>query len=526
MAAPSIAILARLTTGVPVDQAVVARLPPDDPLRDIVRRVLDANGRAREVFEAAIAARPDREEIERLVFEAGVEEPLPDDSNVPALPEDVRPDLALAGHTGVWLDAYVRYAQSVAPMTPKSFHESAALWLAATAIARRLRLPMAFGDVFPNLYILWLAATTVFQKSTALDIPKRIAREAFPHLLGADDMTPEALLSDMAGREPAKFDLLDEAAQQRWREERDFAAQRSLVIDEISGLMASAGRDYNAGLLEWFLKFYDNEPYVRRTTRALGRIDIRNSCLSILGASTPSMMAPHLGTSLLWANGWWPRFAILTPEIAIPEYAVPTAIGGPGDDILLPLARLYESLPKPSWPEAATPLDVRLGRGVHERWEAYNKALRYTLQRDLADEHLRGTYGRLPVTALKVSTQLAAIDWAIRQDDPSPRIELPHLHRAIAIVEGWRASAHRAIEQAAECDENVRLRRLLVTIGKSGAQGITARDLTRAMRDVPPKEIGVLIRFAAESGFIHEAEPEPSVTSKRGRPTVRYVLSL
>src|SRR5207248_724248 len=89
---------------------------------------------------------------------------------VPALPDYALMDPGLLHDACPWLDAYVSYGESVSPMTPPSFHESAGLWLVSTVIARRLMLPMAFAQVYPNLFVAWLARTTVWRKTTALDV--------------------------------------------------------------------------------------------------------------------------------------------------------------------------------------------------------------------------------------------------------------------------------------------------------------------------------------------------------------------
>ena len=89
--------------------------------------------------------------------------------------------------TGAWLDRYAAYGMSISPMTPRAFHESAGLSLGATAIARRLHVPMRYGLVYPNLFVLWVARTTIFHKSTAMDAARDIARAAFPHLLAPQE---------------------------------------------------------------------------------------------------------------------------------------------------------------------------------------------------------------------------------------------------------------------------------------------------------------------------------------------------
>ena len=247
--------------------------------------------------------------------------PSPD---CPPLPEGVLPDLADATDQGGWICRYVAYAEAVSPMTPRLFHTSAGLWLPSAAIARRLVLRMAFGDIYPNLFVTWIAPTTLYRKTTALDVAKGIARRAFPHLMAPQETTPEAMLSDMSGAEPTNLAKMSTTAKEQWESGRRFAAQRGLIMDEMSGLLAGAGKDYNAGLVEAYLRFYDCDPEYCRSTRTQGRIVVRNAYLAFLGASTPTALAAHLLAERLWSMGWWPRFALLAPETERPTWRAPT----------------------------------------------------------------------------------------------------------------------------------------------------------------------------------------------------------
>lgn len=363
-------VLARLVRGQPVDVALV---DPTDPFFDVVQRVMSANGAgSMAAFEAALDDVPNGDDLVRLVLAIDPDDPPPSpaartrQAEYPDLPVAACPDPQLAAAAGGWIDDYVRYAQSISPMTPPLFHQSAGLWLGSAAIARRLAVPLPHDNAFPNLSVLWVAPTTIFRKSTALNVARRLVANAFPHLLLPQEMTPEALQSDLGGQPPTKLDGLPEMEQARWRQSRDFAAQRALAYDELSGLLAAAGRDYAAGLIETLLRLIDCEEHFVRSTRSQGRVAIQNAYLSILGASTPRAMGPHLGAERLWAMGWWPRFAILTPQVTKPAWAQPTTDGPPSEDLLRPLRNLYQRLPTPTWPEPAKYRAVTLGPGVFD----------------------------------------------------------------------------------------------------------------------------------------------------------------
>jgi len=524
-------LLARLVAGCTVGPAAIAALP--EPWRQVAERVSKAGRGRLAALRAALSGLPDSGDILRAVLavdpssEPGA--PISVDEltavDVPELPRHGRipDDLVPAGTgAGLALNEYVRYAEAISPMTPRLFHESAGLWLASAAIARRLKLPMAFGDVYPNIYVLWLAQSTLYRKSTALPVARDLARDLFPHLLAAHDSTPEALLSDMAGKEPTHMQPADVA---EWKEERNYCAQRALIYDEMSALLASAGRDYNSGLLEAFLRFYDCDPIYKRSTRTQGRIVVRNTYLCVLGASTPAAMQEHLQSERLWSNGWWPRFAILTPEDSRPAWREPRETQRP-EAFVATLRNLYQRLPPTTWPEAPIAFFVTLADGVFDIWNNYNRAVSYDmLQSNDFDDRLAGTYGRLPVHALKVATLLAALDWATpnlpQHKNQAPRIELPHIVRAIGIVEEWRASTHRALRLATESEYAALSRRIMRHLAAAEPDGLSIRELARAMRDKRPTAIEAVVLELVAGGLVEEA-PERTST---GRPTKRYRLA-
>lgn len=233
---------------------------------------------------------------------------------IPTLPDYVKIDPTQAIGCAEFIDLYIYYAASISPMTPTLFHEGMALFLASIAIARRLKINVGYGDVFPNLFLVLLAPTTLYRKTTAMKISRKISRTCFAHLMAPEDCTPEALIYDMAGQQPRNFDTFPLWEQEQWKIGRNFAAQRGWILDEMSGLLNGAGKDYMAGMIESLLHMSDCDDHFTRSTMGTGRVTVTNSYLSLLGASTPTAMLNHLSNPHLWGNGWWPRFAILTPD--------------------------------------------------------------------------------------------------------------------------------------------------------------------------------------------------------------------
>ena len=439
------------------------------------------------------------------------------ETDCPALPEAVGVDFEQGRGAGYLLDLYTSYAASIAPMTPLVFHDSAILWLVAVAIARRLVVDVGFGSIYPNLYIIWLARTTLFTKSTALKVAWSVAWSLFPHLLASQDQTPEAFLSDLCGREPSNLETLSEAQRSRWLAKRNFAAQQGQILDEVSGLLAGAGRDYNAGLLEIYLRLHDCLP-ISRSTRSQGWLAAEYTYLSLLSASTPAAMAQHLLSERLWQMGWWRRHAILTPEAEHPEWQEPKPVPEPRE-LLEGLQHIYQRLPQPKWPEPPEARAVGFEDGARNLWRRYNKALRNDLLRadNGLDSRLEGTYGALPVQALKVAMILSAMDWP--DEWAAPTIEISHMTRAIEIAEEWRVSVHRALTIAGQSQgDNIR-KRIIRQLGRAGSEGATRRDLSRNLKDTRPEAI-----LSALEALVQVGEVETRDHEGMGPRTQRYRL--
>ena len=93
-------------------------------------------------------------------------------------------------------------------MTPRIFLESGPLWVVGLAVARRCVLRLGFGEVFPNLYYLWVAPTTYYHKSTGLNAITDMVRDTVPHLLLPATTSPEMLVAKLAGERPANYEKL------------------------------------------------------------------------------------------------------------------------------------------------------------------------------------------------------------------------------------------------------------------------------------------------------------------------------
>jgi hypothetical protein len=447
-------------------------------------------------------------------------------SAIPDLPQAalLAPELeARAAEAGQWLDAYVSFACDVSPLTPPELHQSAGLWLGSVAIARRVRLRLRHDDLFPNLLMLWICDTTIYAKTTGLNIAKRFARSVFPHLLAVSEFSPEALLDDFAGRQPLGLQDLPEEDRSLWAERRDFAAQRGIVLDEAASLFSSFKRDYNAGLPYYLLRLSDCDPEVEKLTRGAGKVVAHNTYLSFLGSTTAAALM-RADLDFLWGSGLWPRFALLTPSELPPWRSPKPGHCDPPQALTRTLRRLAEEkLPEPVYPAAPQTCDVQLADGVHAAWRAYARAMIRDIltSPEAPDKRLWGVYGRLPSQAFKVAVILAALDWAEGDGAAVPMVSLAHWARGQTIAESWRASAHRLLDSLSNrrvVEEHNKEDRILHMILAAGARGITARSIYRTL-GLRRAEFDLAVAGLVRDGLIREVEIKPA----RGPSACGYV---
>jgi len=404
--------------------------------------------------------------------------PDPPEEELPSLSDIRLPD---------WLSQYVGWASRVGNQTPDIFHLGMGIWMAAVAIARRLHVDARWGvRIFPNLYMMFIADTTFYRKTTAFKLGEQILTAAIPHLLMPTPGSPERFQDALAGHAPANFDKLPQEHQANVLEAMKFAAQRGLFKDEIAGLFGAFKRDYMAGLKDFMLEIYDCPDTIAKETQA-GLAVIRNAAPSILGVTTPAGLSGALSVAD-WDNGLLPRFALLTPEPTYKERPTLGQAERPPTAVITGLRALYDALPMPEKSGDGWRAAESLKMSVHswDACQAYSNHLRKQCDPRLEtplDDRLKGVYGRLHVQALKVAMICAALDWGEKGPDEPPIVTEDHWQTGKSISEHWRTSAHRLLEgldrSGAARSERWVQDRMLDTFRNAGSSGLPLRTVYR-----------------------------------------------
>lgn len=502
--------VARLVAGVQVDRQEIGIL--DEPWRGAATAVLNANGGgAINALRTFCDELPDGAAILKAVL---AEDPskkpktLPLTGLLPPLPGEAQVDPAAAAGAGVWLDKFTGYAKAVSPLTPDLFHEGAGLWLVSLAIARRVLLSLAHKEVYPNIMVLQVAPTTLYAKSTGLAIPRLLATNQMRYLLLPGEMTPEAMVDELAGKQPPVLEGLDI---EEWQKGQAYAGQRGISLDEASSLFVGMSKDYNIGMGETLLRLYDCEPHISRQTRGTGRSTVRNAYFSFLGATTPWHLK-KADVDSLWHTGLWPRFLLLTPDKG-PTWCTPSKTRAQiPSEVTGRIKKLLEhDLPESKYMDPAQPLYMGLGEGVFDAYSRYLKATMHTLLQppSVIDARLYGVYGRLAEHALKVSMLLAVLDW---DGNGAPVIGMRHWVRAQLFVEQCRASAHRLPAMLAETAHNEDENKILMWLTEND-DWQTCRDIYRALNTISPANCKMILADLLEAGLVE---------SQQQGKTIRY----
>jgi putative DNA primase/helicase len=418
-------------------------------------------------------------------------------ADCPLLPDSATAIYDHAAPCGKWLDDYIAFASVASPMTPRSFHEAAGLFAGATAIARRAVLRVSTTSIYPNLFCLFIAPSTLYSKTTGLRLLTDLFSAAdMQHFLLPQRMTPEAMLQELSLGVPGNLNMGDQDARAQWLHERALAAKRGWAIDEASGLFDSLKRDFNTGLLPMLLNLYECPDRMTEQTIGRWRVTVHKAGVSFFGAATPASMSEHLANTTLWSNGLWARFALVTPDqapsfeffpspMAIPPYLI-HGLQRLANLFPMPAARLIDVEDPDGTKRKAVevegedePHHVTLAKGVWEAWEAYTRATRYDLLKSggVNQELLYASYGRLGTHAIKVAMILAALD----TNTLPVTVELRHYARAQSIVETWRTSIHRLRSTSATRTEENNADKMVQLLTQAGPAGLPTRELYRPL---------------------------------------------
>ena len=196
-----------------------------------------------------------------------------------------------------WLGAYVDYARRVTD-APLAFHVGAGLVSLATAVGSRVSWHGGGGrENWPNLYVLLMAPSGIFRKSTSVDLPAGLLERAMPGSVMEREFTPEKFVANLQ-EHPSS--MIKEA--------------------EFGSLLERMKSNYMVGLKQRITELYDCIPEYGRGKAGMDAVPIKivRPSLNILAASTTTWLVESLN-EMDMRSGFLPRFLMFAPTTKEPE---------------------------------------------------------------------------------------------------------------------------------------------------------------------------------------------------------------
>jgi hypothetical protein len=456
----------------------------------------------------------------------------------PALPDYARTNAEWADGASLFLDDYCTISAKWAPRAYGGFHEAVGLFLLSTIAARRIKILFGPRGVYTSLYIALAARTTIYTKSTAVDIGLALLDAAgLSWLLADDESTPQAFLRSLTRYVPSNYDELPSEEQDSLKLKLAFSAQVGWFYEEfgqhLEAMMQKNG--YMASFRSILRRMDDHKARYVYQTISRGRDIIHKPYISLLANVTPSDLQPFVKAhSSLWRDGYIARLAFACPEqgegsdapfpegtLSFPSYMVSTLqkwhqrLGVP-TCILTPTVD-KKGDPTGGYTVDADPLPEKvytLSPDVRTAFYAYDRAMR-ELTRSRHNEDLDGSYGRFPMKALRIAGLLASL----HDDSGSYTIWPAQWWRGQQIAERWRRDLHRLMQQVQTTDTPHSPQRqledkILRQVDRSGPQSI--RDFATFQKAHSREEIEGCVTALVATGEL--VQQPTSQTTKYGRP--------
>lgn len=394
--------------------------------------------------------------------------------------------LWIAGTEDSWLRNYVEYARAITD-APLAFHVAGGLAAMAGALGSSVWWRGGGGrEQWPNLFLLLLAPSGIFRKSTSVDIPMNLLQKASPGSLLDREFTPERFIRNLADHPTS---VLKES--------------------EFASLLERMKSNYMQGMKQRLTDLFDCQDSYDRVLQGMGgkgeKISIVRPALTILAASTLDWLVESL-TETDMRSGFMPRFLFFAPTVKEPEPAggyLATHDRALENYLIKALAQMAHLSRRQATFSASRRLIVE--------WTTENSALADAGQ---AADELMGLYSRLGHHLAKLCTLLCVSDEGICDEY---HVLEDTAERAVALMEWILAGTARVFEERVVFSKfELQAQKALRFIGGCVERGV----LLKRMK-IPAGELDRLLITLKERGEIDERTEQSG-----GRPRRLIVRTL
>ncbi len=182
-------------------------------------------------------------------------------------------------------DFFAQYIQFASETTdcPEMFHWFISYVVASAVIGKNVSFPFGDNLLFPNLWLILIAPSSEYRKSTALGIGLSMLRKISLRLVLPSRFTEEAFMNDLV-----------------------LNPQGLIPFYEFKSLLDLVRKDYNSGLKSLLTELYDVPDFLVRKTMAGEKI-VERPCVSIMAATTMEWFLTSCKEDD-FGSGFLPRF--------------------------------------------------------------------------------------------------------------------------------------------------------------------------------------------------------------------------
>lgn len=301
-----------------------------------------------------------------------------------------------------FIERYTAWAEGFTDAPPQ-FHRFVAYWVLSTLLGRRVYMHLGDERLFPNLWLVVLAPSSFYRKSTALSIGSRMASSVNKELLLPSEWSQECFITLMSQQ-----------------------SHGAMVCYEFRGLLAQLQKDYNFGAQSLLTELYDCPPeYVRKKgTTEVKEFRIEQPYLTILGASTLEWLINSVQSGDI-AGGFLARFLFVSADHKDKVLAIqPPA---PENERLIVRTALEEALKVEG--------EMRYSAEAEQHYRSWYA--RFVDEAEKAPEGVRAFFPRLTAYAHKFAMLEAVLN------NHCPEVTLDDCRRACLMAENFAAEIRK-----------------------------------------------------------------------------------
>ena len=333
---------------------------------------------------------------------------------------------------GSWLDEYIEYTRI--QESPEIFHKWVGLSIVSAALERNVVLDMGAYKVYPNLYVILVAASAKCKKSTAMDIGRDLLILLTDKIsIFAQKITPEALIQKLARRRKVKG--------------KEIVRNSTSLIhaDELSVFLGK--ERYNEGLIQLLTTLYNCPDEWEYETKHGLLQQLSNVLVGMIAGTTPAWLKGSLSTTAV-EGGFTARLMFIYADTPRPPITLPVLPVFKRKKLLHDLNIMRQMKGKFTWGPNA--------------FEWYDKWYQKKRASEGTPELLEGYLFRNHTTLLKITLLLCTCEGDDRV------IQVSHLVEGLTMLKEAETYVYKAIRAIEESTKGSDLQKIYDFIVRKG----------------------------------------------------------